>query len=290
MTTTARRPDRRTRRGPPARSAHRGRCREPARALRVADRPAADSDVLAVVGPTTDITAEAVVDRYEKARLAVVVVSPVASTAGLLTGTKTLCVISPFDETLTVGLIHYLVNVRPADRIHVIEDRTDRRGSWAVTNRIRDAAPVAGASVTVHGVEATADTFAPPARPRRGRGPRGRRRLRRGIAQPCRPLRHGADGRRFSPAPAWPPAPFLAPAFLEGAARAAEGWATRPLSFHPTRQVRPERGIFLYRIEEGRARFFGSYAKVQADRWTRGRAATQSSGPADGVKRSCGGA
>ncbi|MGP3638390.1 hypothetical protein ACTU45_34660, partial [Streptomyces sp. 24-1644] len=78
----------------------------------MADRPAADSDVLAVVGPTTDITAEAVVGRYEKARLAVVVVSPVAG-----------------------------------------------------TNRIRDAAPVAGASVTVHGVEATADTFAPPASP-----------------------------------------------------------------------------------------------------------------------------
>ncbi|MFC9242722.1 hypothetical protein ACFT7S_01375 [Streptomyces sp. NPDC057136] len=94
----------------------------------------------------------------------------------------------------------------------------------------------------------------------------------------------------------------LAPAFLKGGARAGEGWVfaeaydaagliaraaeatsatdaerggvaqrlflltypgiTRPLSFHPTHRVRIEPGIFLYRIEDGRARFLGPYTTV----------------------------
>ncbi|MFG2629377.1 hypothetical protein [Streptomyces sp. NPDC048473] len=37
---------------------------------------------------------------------------------------------------------------------------------------------------------------------------------------------------------------------------------TRTLSFYASHQVRYETGMFLYRVEDGRARFLGPYAKV----------------------------
>ncbi|MFE4213510.1 hypothetical protein [Streptomyces sp. NPDC056844] len=37
---------------------------------------------------------------------------------------------------------------------------------------------------------------------------------------------------------------------------------SRRVSFHGVRQVRSETGMFLYRIEDGRARWLGPYTQV----------------------------
>ncbi|WP_322983096.1 ABC transporter substrate-binding protein [Streptomyces sp. S584] len=115
-------------------------------ALRVAGRVAASKEVLAVVGPTTDTVPEAVVTRYGDSRLALVVVAA-RSSAGVGI-TSSLCVIRPSDSTLPAGLLHYVVDVRPARRIHVIEDRAGPESSWLITNAFREAA-LTGATLTV---------------------------------------------------------------------------------------------------------------------------------------------
>ncbi|MFH8515380.1 hypothetical protein ACH4CE_09735 [Streptomyces gelaticus] len=59
---------------------------------------------------------------------------------------------------------------------------------------------------------------------------------------------------------------------------------SRTLSFSPSRRVRYETGLFLHRVEEGRARFLGPTRRCEPDDavWAvRGE-------PYDGMKRSCG--
>ncbi|WP_326768457.1 bifunctional serine/threonine-protein kinase/ABC transporter substrate-binding protein [Streptomyces sp. NBC_01591] len=302
-----------------------------ARALHVANRLVADPDVLAVVGPTGDVAAAAVVSRYETARLAQVVVAAGSTTADSA-GTKTLCVTRPFDDSLSIALIRYVVQVRPAERVVVVEDRADLRSSWSITDRFRDH-PIEGIEVTVHTVDADTTTFAPAAHAAvaaradavvyAGSSPGRGARCATALADA------GFTGTGMSVGP------VLAPAFLRGAGKAAEGWVfaqaytdptalpaakaftaahrerfgappgrwsaeaydavgltvraarttsaaeaerggvaqrlfrtshpgiTRTLSFHSsTRQVRIETGMFLYRVQGGRARFLGPYTKV----------------------------
>ncbi|MEV5600769.1 bifunctional serine/threonine-protein kinase/ABC transporter substrate-binding protein [Streptomyces sp. NPDC052299] len=302
----------------------------PARALRAADRLAADPKVLAVVGPTEDVLAASVVERYEKADLAQVVVSAGATTAEM-SATHTLCVARPFDSALPIGISRYVFQVRPADRVAIVEDRADIEGAWAGTKTFRDPPPE-GVEVTVHPVAADTDDFGPVARavvagsadavvlastsPARGA------RCAAALAAA------GFTGTRVSTGA------VLAPAFLSGAGKASEGWVfaqaysdpaavpaakaftaayrkrfgtaparwaaeaydavgliaraarttsatgaeregmaqrlfltthpgiTRTLSFDAVRRVRYEGGIFLYRVEGGRARFLGPYTKV----------------------------
>jgi eukaryotic-like serine/threonine-protein kinase len=303
---------------------------DPARALRVADRLAADPKVLAVVGPTGNVVAEAVVERYERTDLAQAVVSARSTTAGL-GAVKTLCVLSPFDDVLDTGILRYLSRVRPARRPAVVEDRADPEGAWAIVNTFRDAPPE-GSKVTEHQVAADTDDFGPVARAVVAAGADA---VVLASTSPTRGARcatalaaAGFTGSRVSIGP------VLAPAFLDGAGKAAEGWVfaqaysdptalpaakaftaahrrrfgapparwaaeaydavgliaraaratsatgaeregiaqrlfltthkgiTRTLSFRPSRQLRFEEGIFLYRIEGGRARFLGPYLKV----------------------------
>ncbi|MFJ4501891.1 bifunctional serine/threonine-protein kinase/ABC transporter substrate-binding protein [Streptomyces sp. NPDC088864] len=303
----------------------------PARALRAADRLAADPEVLAVVGPTGNVLAASVVERYEKADLAQVVVSAGATTAETSV-THTLCVTRPLDSALPVGIARYVFQVRRADRVAIVEDHADVKGAWASTKTFRDPPPE-GVEVTVHPVAADTEDFGPAARavvagnadavvlastsPARGA------RCAAALAAA------GFTGTRVSTGPA------LAPAFLDGAGEASEGWVfaqaysdpaavpaakaftaayrkrhgtaparwaaeaydavgliaraarttsatgaeregmaqrlfltthpgiTRPLSFDALRRVRYEDdGIFLYRVEDGRARFLGPYTKV----------------------------
>ncbi|MFC8594309.1 bifunctional serine/threonine-protein kinase/ABC transporter substrate-binding protein [Streptomyces atroolivaceus] len=297
-------------------------------ALRVADRLAASPEVLAVVGPSTDSTPEAVVTRYGESSLATVVVAARSSAgAGI---SKSLCVIRPLDSVLPAGLIHYVVNVRPAQRIHVIDDGADPASSWLITNSFRDAA-LTGATLTVHAVTADGG-FGPAARSavsaradavvHAGGSPTRGARCARALADA------GFTGTRLSTGP------VLAPAFIRDAGESGEGWVfseawtdpvaapaakaftaahrarfgappgrwsaeaydavgliaraaestsatdaerggvaqrlflldyqgiSRRVSFHGSRQVRSDTGMFLYRIEDGRARWLGPYAKV----------------------------
>ncbi|WP_405387656.1 bifunctional serine/threonine-protein kinase/ABC transporter substrate-binding protein [Streptomyces sp. NBC_01102] len=297
-------------------------------ALRVAGRLSADPKVLAVVGPTTDRTPGAVVTRYGESRLAAVVVA--AGTFTDLETSQSVCVIRPLDEALPTGLIHYVVHVRPARRIHVIEDGADPAGSWPITDVFRDVA-LTGATVTVHTVKAD-DGFGPAARSAvsaradtvvyAGGLPTRGARCARALADA------GFTGTPLSTGP------VLAPAFLRDAGDAGEGWVfseaytdpsaapaakaftvahrarfdappgrwsaeaydavgliaraaettsatdaerggvaqrlllldhqgiSRRIAFHGPRLVRSETGMFLYRIEDGRARWLGPYAKV----------------------------
>jgi ABC-type branched-subunit amino acid transport system substrate-binding protein len=304
---------------------------EAARALRVANLLAADPKVFAVVGPTGDVTAEAVVSRYEKARLAQVVVAARSTTADSA-ATRTLCVTRPFDDSLPIALIHYIAQVRLAKRVVVVEDRADPQSSWSITNHFRDV-PIKGTKMTVHTVEAAITTFAPAAHAAVAAGADT---VVYAGSSPARGARcatsltdAGFTGTSMSIGP------VLAPAFVRGAGKAAEGWVfaqaytdptalpaakaftathrkrfgapparwaaeaydavgliaraahstsaadaerggvaqrlfrinhlgiTRKLSFYSTRQVRPETGMFLYRVQDGRARFLGPYAEVR---------------------------
>ncbi|MFK4210926.1 bifunctional serine/threonine-protein kinase/ABC transporter substrate-binding protein [Streptomyces sp. NPDC030920] len=303
---------------------------DPARALHVANRLAADPDVLTVVGPTGDVAAEAVVSRYEKARLPLVVVAARSTTADWA-GTEYLCVTRPFDSSLSIGLIRYLTRVRPARRVVLVEDHADPWGVWSVANQFRDT-PTEGLEVTVRTVGADTADFAPAARAvvaaradavvYAGSSPDRGARCATALADA------GFTGTGMSVGP------VLAPAFLRRAGKAAEGWVfaqaytdptalpaaktftaayrkrfgtaparwsaeaydavgliaravpatgaaperggvaqrlfrashpgiTRTLSFSSAvRKVRIETGIFLYRVEHGRARFLGPYTKV----------------------------
>nr|WP_237536769.1 bifunctional serine/threonine-protein kinase/ABC transporter substrate-binding protein [Streptomyces sp. SID5785] len=190
------------------------------RALSVADRLATADGLLAVIGPTGDVVPGAVVDRYEKADLAQVVVAAGSTTADR-SATESLCVIRPSDSSLPTALIHYLAHVRRSARVVIVEDRATPDAAWAITNAIKDV-PIEGTEVTVHTVPADTDTFAPVARaavndraasvvyagasPSRG-------------ARCARALRSaGFTGTGLATGPA------LAPGFLRDAEEAADGW------------------------------------------------------------------
>ncbi|MEU3653754.1 bifunctional serine/threonine-protein kinase/ABC transporter substrate-binding protein [Streptomyces sp. NPDC032161] len=300
-----------------------------ARALRVAGRLAADPEVLAVVGPTGNIAENAVVSRYEKARLAQVVVAA-GSTTAQWASAKSLCVTRPFDDALSIALVRYLA-VRAVDRLVVVEDRADPRTGWSLANSFRDTR-FRKTEVTVRPVAAGSASFAPAARAvvaagadavvYAGSSPARGARCATALADA------GFTGTGMSVGP------VLAPAFLRDAGKAAEGWVfaeaytnpsllpaakaftaayrrrfgtaparwaaeaydavgliaraaratsavdavrdglaqrlfltrhpgiTRTLSFQRTRQVTYETGMFLYRIDGGRARFLGPYEDV----------------------------
>ncbi|MGW1842051.1 bifunctional serine/threonine-protein kinase/ABC transporter substrate-binding protein [Streptomyces sp. NPDC001966] len=298
---------------------------DPARALRAADRLAADPKVLAVVGPTADVVAVSVVDRYEKADLAQVVVAARSTTAET-SATKTLCVTRPYDSSLAIGIVSYLTRTRRAVRVAVVEDGADPEGAWAIMGHFERA------EVTVHPVAAGTDDFGPAARTvvagRADAVVLASTSSTRGARCAAALAAAGFTGSRVSTGP------VLAPAFLSGTGEAAEGWVfaqaysdpaavpaakaftaayrkrfgsvpgrwaaeaydavgliadaagstsatgaeregiaqrlfrtthrgiTRTVSFYASRQVRYETGIYLYRVEHGRARFLGPYTKV----------------------------
>ncbi|MFE3150284.1 bifunctional serine/threonine-protein kinase/ABC transporter substrate-binding protein [Streptomyces sp. NPDC059218] len=200
------------------------------RALSTANRLVADPDVLAVVGPTGSVAAAAVVSRYEAARLAQVVVAAGSTTADSSVA-KTLCVTRPFDDSLSIALIGYLVRSRTTGQVVVIEDRGTPGSSWGVAHNFRDA-PIAGTRISVHPVDADTTGFAPAARAAvaaravavvyAGSAPGRAARCATALADA------GFTGTGMSVGP------VLAPAFLRGAGRAAEGWVFAQAYTDPT--------------------------------------------------------
>lgn len=190
------------------------------RARQAADRLIADPGVLAVIGPTADVAAEALVRRYEKARVAQVVISAGSTTADW-SGIKSLCVLRLFDNSLYIGLLHYLVNVRHSAQVVIIEDLADPDSSWAITNGIKDV-PIDGTTFTVHTVAAAADTFAPAARAAVAAGAGT---VVYAGASAARGARCATDLRAAGfTGPVLATGPVLTPAFLRDAGESAEGW------------------------------------------------------------------
>jgi ABC-type branched-subunit amino acid transport system substrate-binding protein len=192
---------------------------DPRRALRAADRLGADPDVIAAVGPTGDVLATEVVQRYGEARLPLVVVA-----AGSTTASETpahLCVTRPFDRMLIPGLLDYVVRTRPAERVLLVQDRDGTALGGQLGSAFRDTPP-AGATLIEHALPRGDAGFGAAARKARtsradavvfasGDASRAAR-LATALADA------GFTSTRVAAGPA------LGPAFLDGAGKAADGW------------------------------------------------------------------
>lgn len=203
---------------------------DPAKALRAAGRLAADPEVIAVVGPTGRLLREDLVQRYEKERLATVVVAAGSTTADSGTGLH-LCVTRPFDDVLSTGLIGYLTRTRPATRILLVEDAADPVLAKETGGAFRDTAP-GGATVLEHPLVRGNAGFGAVARKAvtsradavvLGGGNASRAaRLATALAG------EGFTGSRVAVGPA------LGPAFLADAGAAADGWVFAEAYADPT--------------------------------------------------------
>ncbi|MFC8693908.1 protein kinase domain-containing protein [Streptomyces parvus] len=195
---------------------------DPAAALRVAERLAADPAVIAVLGPTGAVLREELVQRYGAARLANVVVAAGSSTVESGTGLH-LCVTRPLDRMLTPGLISYLTRTRPATRILLVEDAADPGLAGEVGSAFREATPT-GATLLEHPLARGDAGFGAVARKAvAGRadavvlgGGDASRAARLATALTA----EGFTGARVAAGPA------LGPAFLDGAGEAADGWVS----------------------------------------------------------------
>ncbi|MFI5653692.1 bifunctional serine/threonine-protein kinase/ABC transporter substrate-binding protein [Streptomyces anulatus] len=203
---------------------------DPAKALRAAGRLAADPEVIAVVGPTGRLLREDLVQRYEKERLATVVVAAGSTTADSGTGLH-LCVTRPFDDVLSTGLIGYLTRTRPATRILLVEDAADPVLAKETGGAFRDTAP-GGATLLEHPLVRGNAGFGAVARKAvtsradavvLGGGNASRAaRLATALAG------EGFTGSRVAVGPA------LGPAFLADAGAAADGWVFAEAYADPT--------------------------------------------------------
>ncbi|MFD4023749.1 ABC transporter substrate-binding protein [Streptomyces sp. NPDC058576] len=193
---------------------------DPAAALRAAGRLAADTAVVAVLGPTADVLREEVVRRYGAARLATVVVAAGSSTVETGTGLH-LCVTRPLDRMLAPGLIGYLTRTSPATRILLVEDAADTGLGAEIGRTFRNAA-LTGATLLEHPLARGDAGFGAVVRKAvssradglvlAGGDASRAARLATALAD------EGFTGARVAAGPA------LGPAFLDGAGEAAEGW------------------------------------------------------------------
>ncbi|WP_405717538.1 protein kinase domain-containing protein [Streptomyces sp. NBC_00046] len=149
---------------------------DPARALRAADRLAADPKVLAVVGPTGGVVAAFVVERYS------IVAGPRPSGRGAEAN---------WSRSARPGGRRSWRTARPRGRLgdHGLLPGRPAQGHEG------DRAPGRGGHRRLR-----------PGGPRGGRRRRGRRRPRLDVTHPGRPLRGRPGRRRVSPAAACPPA------------------------------------------------------------------------------------
>ncbi|MFE6702496.1 ABC transporter substrate-binding protein [Streptomyces sp. NPDC057718] len=193
---------------------------EPAGALQVAGRLAADPTVVAVLGPTADVLREEVVQRYSAARLATVVVAAGSSTVETGTGLH-LCVTRPLDRMLTPGLIGYLTRTSPATRILLVEDAADTGLGAEIGRTFRNAA-LTGVTLLEHPLARGDAGFGAVAR----KAMTGRADavvLGGGDASRAARLATALAGEGFTGARV-AAGPALGPAFLDGAGGAADGW------------------------------------------------------------------
>ncbi|MCX4501400.1 bifunctional serine/threonine-protein kinase/ABC transporter substrate-binding protein [Streptomyces anulatus] len=203
---------------------------DPAKALRVAGRLAADPEVIAVVGPTGRLLREDLVERYGTERLATVVVAAGSTTAESGTALH-LCVTRPFDRVLSPGLISYLTRTRPATRVLLVEDAADPVLAAEVGVAFREAA-LTGATLLEHPLVRGNAGFGAVAR----KAMTGRADavvLGGGNASRAARLATALAGEGFTGTRA-AVGPALGPAFLAGAGAAADGWVFAEAYADPT--------------------------------------------------------
>ncbi|MEU1301364.1 bifunctional serine/threonine-protein kinase/ABC transporter substrate-binding protein [Streptomyces shenzhenensis] len=212
---------------------------DPDRAEKLARRLVADGRVCAVVGPTSDATALAVRDTYNRAP--VPMVTAWAGTDALYnTASVTepgVFQVRPADSTADAPLVRYLTSVEPVTRTALIDDRATRDYSWLIAKSLT-AAPPSGGSVTRYPVAADTDDF----------GAVAARAARAEAVVYCggSPRRAAACARALRAAgftgTAAATEPVLDPVFLDAAGAAAEGWVFSATFVDPAR-LKPAAGF-----------------------------------------------
>ncbi|MBL1082345.1 ABC transporter substrate-binding protein [Streptomyces actinomycinicus] len=110
----------------------------PPRAQRIARQLAADGQVRAVIGPTTDACAEAVLAEYQKALLPVVSVSVGLDGAAKY---RTYAATRPPDGSLAAPLVAYLVRTARARKTLLVDDAAEGDFSWNICASVSEAMP-----------------------------------------------------------------------------------------------------------------------------------------------------
>ncbi|MER5432661.1 bifunctional serine/threonine-protein kinase/ABC transporter substrate-binding protein [Streptomyces sp. NPDC002588] len=135
---------------------------KPEQAVKTAARFVADDTVYAVIGPTTNATAVAAQESYQKALLPALIVS-----AGddRLSDTSNTAIfqLRPSDLSLTTPVAWYLTVVEPARRTAVIDDRAAGQTSWKSARSLNEFPPSrsTGGTTTLHTVAAGSEDFRP---------------------------------------------------------------------------------------------------------------------------------
>ncbi len=224
----------------------------PTRAQRIARQLAADDRVRAVIGPTTDACAEAVLAEYQRALLPMVTVSVGLDSVSSVKY-RTYAATRPPDHNLAAPLVAYLVRTARARRTLLIDDAAEGDFSWNICTWVSEAMRSGRHSTTrrtlaaeddaagdfrdlaesVSDTEADAVVFAGgPAR----------------AAKLALALRgSGYSGARLATQRA------LDPRFLTSAGAAAEGWVFATTFLDPTRVTAAKSFVTAYRERFGTA-------------------------------------
>ncbi|WP_329343341.1 bifunctional serine/threonine-protein kinase/ABC transporter substrate-binding protein [Streptomyces sp. NBC_00663] len=115
------------------------------RAQTVARRLAADKRVRAVIGPTTDACAKAVLDLYQKALLPMVTVS-----VGVVVSANPYTVYAatrPTDDILSAPIMAYLTRTAEAHRTVLIDDAAEGEVSWQLCSGVAEALPAGNTAI-----------------------------------------------------------------------------------------------------------------------------------------------
>ncbi|MFE0516349.1 ABC transporter substrate-binding protein, partial [Streptomyces sp. NPDC058964] len=215
------------------------------RAARLARRLADDDRVRAVIGPTTDACAQAVLDRYQRALLPMVTVSVGLDDVDLATH-RVYASTRPSDGTLAAPVVAYLVRTARARETVLVDDTAEGDFSWEICTRVAEALR-SGQHTTTRRTLAeddTADDFRTLAEKLTASGADavvfagGYARAAR-LARALRAA--GYSGARLATERA------LDPRFLTSAGDAAEGWVFSAAFLDPTRVAAAKSFVAAYR-------------------------------------------
>ncbi|MGI5359418.1 bifunctional serine/threonine-protein kinase/ABC transporter substrate-binding protein [Streptomyces sp. CA-252508] len=193
---------------------------DPRAALRVAKTLAADPTVLAVVGPTTDTTAEASLVAYDTALVPVVAVSP-GSIALALQGYRSFLHARVPDSLLAFYLNVHLRGSAGSRRVGIVDDRAADDHAWEISSTLSKVLHRDGHPQVPEVVSALRSDFRPPVDALLAAGADSV--VFAGYPDRAALIAKVLHDRRFAGARV-SAHPLLGERFLTAAGRAAEGW------------------------------------------------------------------
>ncbi|WP_405603276.1 bifunctional serine/threonine-protein kinase/ABC transporter substrate-binding protein [Streptomyces sp. NBC_01410] len=108
---------------------------DPAKSPAVAKKLVADRSVLAVIGPTTDATAQASLAAYDAALLPVIAVSPGATVLGVM-GSRSFLHARVTDTILPLYLSVYLRGTAKSRTVGIVDDRAADAYAWEISSTL----------------------------------------------------------------------------------------------------------------------------------------------------------